>query len=87
MTTLGPALVKIVTISDICHKAISTVLSRIAREGADAGTAGGETYTAAVSPLTYQSIGDIQIGLAGCGGLNRFGRLELLVETTLVLTL
>ena len=29
---------------------------------------------------------DIQIGLAGRRVLNRFGRLELLVETTLVLT-
>ena len=33
-----------------------------------------------------QSIGDIQIGLAGRSGINRFGRLELLVETTLVQT-
>ena len=47
--------------------------------------AGGETYTAAVSPsaaLGYQSIRDIHIGLAGRRVLNRFGRLELLVETT-----
>ena len=56
----------------------------------NAASAFRETYMAAVSPSSafgYQSIGDIQIGLAGRSGLNRFGRLELLVETTLVIML
>ena len=55
-----------------------------------ASEAGGDTYMTADSPssaLGYQSIWDIQIGLAGQSGLNRFGRFDLLVETTLVVSL
>ena len=53
------------------------------------GSMGGETERHkrwSLLPLQYQSTGEIQIGLAGRSVLNRFGRLELIVETTLVLS-
>ena len=87
MTTLGWDLVKTVTISVISFVA-STVLSG---KGGGRGERGqSDVHGGGLSPSSTsgcQSIGDIQIGLAGRSGLNRFGRLELLVETTLDVTM